>query len=43
MAAWTEEMLVGLSPEPWQPLSVRTRSREPLPLRTLAENLATRA
>src|SRR5207342_694154 len=33
MAGWNEEMLVGLVVTPWQPLSVRERPRESLPLR----------
>jgi hypothetical protein len=33
MVAWNEEMLVGLVPAPWRPLSVRPKVREPLPMR----------
>jgi hypothetical protein len=41
MAGWNEEMLVGLVASPWQPLSVRKRPREALPLRLRLAALAT--
>jgi hypothetical protein len=41
MAGWNEEMLVGLVASPWQPLSVRARPRESLPLRLRVAVLVT--
>jgi hypothetical protein len=36
MQGWNEEMLLALAPTPWQPLSARPKSKDPMPARLRA-------
>jgi len=36
MHGWNEEMLLGLAPSPWQPLSTRRNTKDPMPARLRA-------
>ena len=36
MHGWNEEMLLALAPTPWQPLSARATTKDPMPARLRA-------
>ena len=40
MPGWNEDMLLALAPAPWQPLSARPKTRDPMPARLRAALLA---